>query len=402
MDPISVAVGLAGTAGTVGALQWYLNPKSPVEELEWCHKEISMITAFFRADPFILKTVDMWQKLLLLDWLSKLQIFVQNTSMSISKDRGREQWQSPQIENDVAGLSERLMAIKDDLVMCIRARGDLLIDNLILDWLSKLQFFVQNTSIGIRKDRGWYQWQSLRFRKDVARLSERLRAFKDIALYTQARRDPLIDNVLASRQPRAYPITSTGFLSPTSLHPTLEELHFSSEDWNAYARHLIRLHQLVNAQLIQDFEPYLLTSDLGLNRLLSESPWLQDAETPLRSQSKPSPKKRKYFGISDQMLGIRPCYILIFLGFLTIFGSLTPALLRSIDDGDVSGGFAVAQYSLGVGVFVIGCIVAIHSRTCTCWSSTNTGPWREGDTRRSSVELERIGYFRSRDLDHLS
>ena len=67
---------------------------------------------------------------------------------------------------------------------------------------------------------------------------------------------------------------------------------------------------------------------------------------------------------------IRTCYILIFLGLLTIIGSLLPALWRSIYSNDVSGGFNLAQYTLGVGVFVIGCVVAIHSKKCTCWSSS--------------------------------
>lgn len=61
------------------------------------------------------------------------------------------------------------------------------------------------------------------------------------------------------------------------------------------------------------------------------------------------------------------CYVLIFLGVLTIIGSLIPAIWRSVTRNDIQGGFSLAQYILGVGVFVIGFIVAIHSRTCTCW-----------------------------------
>ena len=64
---------------------------------------------------------------------------------------------------------------------------------------------------------------------------------------------------------------------------------------------------------------------------------------------------------------IRTCHILIFLGILAVLGSLVPALWRSIARDDISGGFSLAQYILGVGVFVIGCMVAIHSKTCTCW-----------------------------------
>ena len=66
---------------------------------------------------------------------------------------------------------------------------------------------------------------------------------------------------------------------------------------------------------------------------------------------------------------MRTCYVLIFFGLLTIIGSLLPALWRSIHSHDVSGGFNLAQYTLAVGVFVIGCVVAIHSRKCTCWSN---------------------------------
>ena len=63
----------------------------------------------------------------------------------------------------------------------------------------------------------------------------------------------------------------------------------------------------------------------------------------------------------------KTCYILIFLGVFTVLGSLIPALWRSIAHNDIQGGFSLAQYILGVGVFVIGCMVAIHSKTCSCW-----------------------------------
>ena len=66
---------------------------------------------------------------------------------------------------------------------------------------------------------------------------------------------------------------------------------------------------------------------------------------------------------------LRPCYLLIFLGVLTVAGSLAPALWRSTQDKDLSGGFGLAQYILGVGVFAVGSMVAIHSRRCSCWRS---------------------------------
>lgn len=64
---------------------------------------------------------------------------------------------------------------------------------------------------------------------------------------------------------------------------------------------------------------------------------------------------------------IRACHVFIFLGFLTIVGSLVPAIWRSVARNDTSGGFSLAQYILGVGVVVIGCMVAVHSKRCTCW-----------------------------------
>lgn len=66
---------------------------------------------------------------------------------------------------------------------------------------------------------------------------------------------------------------------------------------------------------------------------------------------------------------VKTCHLLVSLGILTIGGSLVPALWRSAYHDDIQGGFSVAQYILGVGVFIIGSMIVIHSRTCTCWQS---------------------------------
>ena len=66
---------------------------------------------------------------------------------------------------------------------------------------------------------------------------------------------------------------------------------------------------------------------------------------------------------------IPPCYILIFLGVATVIGSLLPGLWRASSRNDLSGGFTLAQYILGVGIFVVGSMVAIHSKTCECWKT---------------------------------
>ena len=72
---------------------------------------------------------------------------------------------------------------------------------------------------------------------------------------------------------------------------------------------------------------------------------------------------------SEKWPSIPPCYLLIFLGFLTIIGSLVPGLWRAYSRNDLSGGFSLAQYILGVGIFVVGSMVAIHSKNCECWKT---------------------------------
>ena len=108
--------------------------------------------------------------------------------------------------------------------------------------------------------------------------------------------------------------------------------------------------------LVQDVE----------QRSTQSSPLTTGSDTPRRSLST---KVSLRLNCRKAWSNMRTCYTLIFFG-LTIIGSLVPALWRSIHSNDVSGGFNLAQYTLGVGVFVIGCVVAIHSKRCTCWSSS--------------------------------
>ncbi len=56
---------------------------------------------------------------------------------------------------------------------------------------------------------------------------------------------------------------------------------------------------------------------------------------------------------------IRLGYLLVLFGALTVAGSLAPAVWRCQADHDLSGGFALAQYILRVGVFVVGNVAAI-------------------------------------------
>ncbi len=98
-------------------------------------------------------------------------------------------------------------------------------------------------------------------------------------------------------------------------------------------------------------------------------PWLPFSESPRWPYSEQYTTLQRFLTVKCRrfLKLVRTCHILIFLGFLTILGSLVPALWRSVARNDIQGGFSLAQYILGVGVFIIGFIVAIHSRTCTCW-----------------------------------
>lgn len=76
---------------------------------------------------------------------------------------------------------------------------------------------------------------------------------------------------------------------------------------------------------------------------------------------------RRTIEVHPHLPRIRLCYLLILLGALTVAGSLAPAIWRIVADRDLSGGFALAQYILGVGVFAVWSVTAIHSRNGTYW-----------------------------------
>lgn len=111
------------------------------------------------------------------------------------------------------------------------------------------------------------------------------------------------------------------------------------------------------------------TTQLAERQLALQQSWLPSSEHPCWPYPKQYTLLRRSLKVRCRrfLKSIKTCHSLIFLGFLTILGSLIPALWRSVAHNDIQGGFSLAQYILGVGVFIIGCMVAIHSRTCTCW-----------------------------------
>lgn len=64
---------------------------------------------------------------------------------------------------------------------------------------------------------------------------------------------------------------------------------------------------------------------------------------------------------------IRPCYAILLVALSFIIGSLTPAIWWSAVVKDISSAFSIAQYILGVGMFVVGSMIALHAKRCVCW-----------------------------------
>ena len=88
---------------------------------------------------------------------------------------------------------------------------------------------------------------------------------------------------------------------------------------------------------------------------------------------------------------IRTCYVLVALGIFSIAGSLAPALWRTINHSDIQGGFSLAQYILAVGALIIGCVLVLHSRTCSCWSSSSSTGGNGTPPEGRPIELQQPG-----------
>ena len=115
----------------------------------------------------------------------------------------------------------------------------------------------------------------------------------------------------------------------------------------------------------------ILQNDLDSGTSTSRTPQLPTANSNnFNEPEHPSATTRHTVKLKKRP-SIPPCYLLIFLGLLTVIGSLVPGLWQSNSRNDLSGGFSLAQYILGVGIFVVGSMVAIHSKTCECWKTHN-------------------------------
>ena len=118
-------------------------------------------------------------------------------------------------------------------------------------------------------------------------------------------------------------------------------------------------------------EMHTLQGDENPGASTSRTPQLPTATSDNSDESNPPSTATSYAKKPEKRTCIPPCYLLIFLGLLTVVGSLLPGLWRASSRNDLSGGFSLAQYILGVGIFVVGSMVAIHSKSCECWKTHN-------------------------------
>jgi hypothetical protein len=69
---------------------------------------------------------------------------------------------------------------------------------------------------------------------------------------------------------------------------------------------------------------------------------------------------------------IRPCYLLVTLGFLVIGGSLAVGLFYSIAKDRMGDGFTTAGWMTAVGTLILAAPMAKHFPHCRCWETGNT------------------------------
>jgi hypothetical protein len=66
---------------------------------------------------------------------------------------------------------------------------------------------------------------------------------------------------------------------------------------------------------------------------------------------------------------IKPCYLLIALGFLAVGGSLAVGIFYSVSEDRMGDGFTTAGWMVAVSTLVLAAPMAMHYQHCRCWGS---------------------------------
>ena len=261
--------------------------------------------------------------------------------------------------------------------------------------LSELQRFINYVSEKAQEDNRGDHWQWIREKNNIDRLRAELRSIKyDLAVRCSNASPGLFNNELFTVQHAGKEaIQSTpqqGLKSP--LQSAMTDERFASHKlWNQFyqeypkAKWTSAYCQRPPAQITQ--APNHSEPETCPTVQEPSSFWPRFFPCACVEQCLPSPLAIILF-FGRTCSSIRTCYILIALGMLSIAGSLALALWRTIKNSDIQGGFTLAQYILAVGAFIIGCVLVLHSRTCSCWASPSSTSGNRTPPEGRPIELQ--------------
>ena len=244
--------------------------------------------------------------------------------------------------------------------------------------LCNLQSFINYMLEKAQENNKGDHWQWIRKKNNIDRLRAELRSVRyDLAVRCNTASPEYFNNELLMIQ----------HIDKEAIQFTLQQAEtFSLERVKTEAR--LPSHEIWT-QLYQEYQQAEWMS------AFQQRPRIEAIQAPIRSESETCPiaqdpssswtgllhcscigrRLPSSFDITLWTRGIcssiRTCYTLVALGIFSIAGSLTLALWRTINDSDIQGGFTLAQYILAVGALIIGCVLVLHGRTCSCWSSSS-------------------------------
>ncbi len=263
--------------------------------------------------------------------------------------------------------------------------------------LSDLQSFINYMLEKAQKSNEGDHWQWIRKKNNIDRLRAELRSIRyDLTVHCNTASPEYFNNEL-------FMVQHTG---EEAIQSTLQRgATFSLNCANNDDR--LASHEIWS-QLYQEYQQAEWMS------AYRQRPRVQAIQAPNRSESETCPIAQDPSSSSPGLLhcsctgrrllgslaitlwlrrmcsSIRTCYVLVALGIFSIAGSLALALWRTINHSDIQGGFSLAQYILAVGAFIIGCVLVLHSRTCSCWSSSSSTGGNGLPPEGRPIELQQL------------
>ena len=276
--------------------------------------------------------------------------------------------------------------------------------------LSDLQTFIKHMSEKAQENDKGDRWQWIRKKNNIDRLRTELRSIR----YDLTGRCSNASPELFDLDPFMVQQTGKDAIESTPQQEAKFSLHCAKiqDRKRAKLQDSIASHE-IRSQLYEGYQQAEWISAYRQRPRVQaiQAPNDPESETYLKAQdpSLSSPRLLHFSGFGQRLppslastpwlrrtgSSIRTCYVLVGLGMISIAGSLAFALWRSINNSDIQGGFSVAQYVLAVGALIIGCVLVIHSRNCTCWSSSSSTGGNGTPSEDRPVELQQPGQSES-------